>query len=118
MYISDAVMSKFLHKIKQQRPRAIGLDIYRNLAVNPGHEDLVKLFKLTPNLIGIEKLLETPDSSLVKPSPILKQLQQVGGNDLPIDSDGKISQFPVEPKGIKYPIMIYEIGGIGGKYNL
>ncbi|MFM2060980.1 MAG: hypothetical protein RLZZ507_650 [Cyanobacteriota bacterium] len=88
--ISDLALTKLLHKIKQQNPRAIGLDIYRNLPVNPGHEDLANLFESTPNLIGIEKLLESTDSSLVQPSPILKRLQQVGGNDLPIDDDGKI----------------------------
>ena len=27
-------------------------------------------------------------------------------------------QIPVEPKGVKEPITIYQIGGIGGKYNL
>jgi adenylate cyclase len=88
--ISDAALTQLLQKIKQQNPRAIGLDIYRNLEVNPGHEDLVKLFKSTPNLIGIEKLLKDTDSSLVKPSPVLKELGQIGGNDLPVDDDGKI----------------------------
>jgi adenylate cyclase len=42
------------------------------------------------NLIGIEKVLENTDTSLVQASPILKKLQQVGGNDLPLDGDGKI----------------------------
>ncbi len=27
-------------------------------------------------------------------------------------------QFQVEPKGVKYPITLYDIGGIGGEYNL
>lgn len=38
-------------------------------------------------------------------------------NDVDIDIrvDGKMV---VEPKGVKEPITIYEIGGIGGKYNL
>ncbi|WP_413171559.1 CHASE2 domain-containing protein [Anabaena azotica] len=88
--ISDAVMTKLLKNIKQQQPRAIGLDIYRNWPVNPGYTELVKLFESTPNLIGIEKVLENRDSSLVQASPILKKLQQVGGNDMPLDGDGKI----------------------------
>ncbi|MGM3306013.1 CHASE2 domain-containing protein [Anabaena sp. WFMT] len=88
--ISDAVLTDLLEKIKQQQPRAIGLDVYRNLAVNPGHQNLVKLFESTRNLIGIQKVFESIDSSLVEPSPILKQRQQVGGNDLPPDGDGKI----------------------------
>jgi adenylate cyclase len=37
------------------QPRAIGLDIYRDLPVEPGHEKLVQVFKSTPNLIGNSK---------------------------------------------------------------
>jgi adenylate cyclase len=58
----------FLIKIKQQQPRAIGLDIYRNWPFNPRQTELVKLFESTPNLIGIEKVLENTDSSLVQAS--------------------------------------------------
>ncbi|MEH1790009.1 adenylate/guanylate cyclase domain-containing protein [Nostoc sp.] len=88
--ISDAKLASLLEKIKQQKPRAIGLDIYRDLPVNPGHQDLLKVFKSTPNLIGVQKVSDTIDSSAVDSSPELKQLHQVGSNDLPIDGDGKI----------------------------
>ncbi len=89
--ISDAVMARLLEKIKQQKPRAIGLDIYRNLQVNPGHEDLMKVFASTPNLIGIQKVFNNEeDDSPIKPPFILKNKQQVGGNDLPRDDDGKV----------------------------
>ncbi len=88
--ISDAVIAKLLEKIKQQKPRAIGLDIYRNLRVNPGHEALIKVFSSTPNLIGIQKVFKNDDNSPIKPPSILKKMQQVGGNDLPIDDDGKV----------------------------
>ncbi|MBF0102631.1 MAG: PAS domain-containing protein [Desulfobacterales bacterium] len=27
-------------------------------------------------------------------------------------------EMPVQPKGVKYPITIYDVGGIGGQYNL
>ncbi len=88
--ISDAVLAKVLNNIKQQQPQAIGLDIYRDLPVNPGHQDLVKIFQTTPNLIGVQKISHTPDSFDVEAPPELKKRQQVGANDLPIDSDGKI----------------------------
>lgn len=88
--ISDAVLANLLEKIKQQKPRAIGLDIYRNLRVNPGHEDLIKIFSSTPNLIGIEKVFKNEDNSPIKPPLILKKKLQVGGNDLPRDDDGKV----------------------------
>jgi adenylate cyclase len=88
--MSDGALATVLNTIKQQQPRAIGLDIYRDLPVNPGHEALIKLFASTPNLIGVQKLSDTADSSAVNPSPILKQKNQVGSNDLPLDGDGKI----------------------------
>ncbi|WP_392534352.1 CHASE2 domain-containing protein [Nostoc sp. C117] len=88
--MSDAVLTNVLDNIKQQQPRAIGLDIYRDLPVNPGHQALVKLFKSTPNLIGVQKTSDSFDSSSVDASPVLKQLNQIGANDLPLDGDGKI----------------------------
>ncbi|MCC5636888.1 adenylate/guanylate cyclase domain-containing protein [Nostoc sp. CHAB 5844] len=88
--MSDAALASLLKQIKQQKPRAIGLDIYRDLPVNPGHQALVKVFESTPNIIGVQKVSDTADSSAVNASPILKQRHQIGSNDLPIDGDGKI----------------------------
>ncbi|MBW4561827.1 MAG: adenylate/guanylate cyclase domain-containing protein [Mojavia pulchra JT2-VF2] len=88
--ISDGVLAKILENLKQQQPRAIGLDIYRDLPVNPGHQDLVKVFKTTPNLIGVQKVSHKSDSFPVEPAPELKQRNQIGANDLPLDGDGKI----------------------------
>ncbi|MEM7761778.1 MAG: CHASE2 domain-containing protein, partial [Cyanobacteria bacterium P01_A01_bin.40] len=34
--ISDAILSELITKISQQQPRAIGLDLYRDLSVEPG----------------------------------------------------------------------------------
>ena len=79
-----------LQTIKQQQPKAIGLDIYRDLPVEPGYQSLVKLFETTPNLIGVQKVGKTADSAAVAPPPALKQRDQVGMNDLPLDGDGKI----------------------------
>jgi adenylate cyclase len=41
--MSDATLAKLLETLKQQQPRAIGLDIYRDLPVEPGHRELVKV---------------------------------------------------------------------------
>jgi len=88
--MSDAALASVLEQIKQQKPRAIGLDIYRDLPVNPGHQALVKVFESTPNIIGVQKVSDTADSSPVNASPVLKKRHQIGSNDLPIDGDGKI----------------------------
>lgn len=84
--ISDAVLAKLIEKLKAQQPRAIGLDLYRDIPVEPGHQDLVKVLKSTPNLIGIEKAV----GDIVAPSPTLNQLGQVGIADQVLDADGKV----------------------------
>lgn len=88
--ISDAQLAQLLQVIKGQQPRAIGLDLFRDLPVPPGSRELVKVLASTPNLIGVEKLVGDANSSAVAPSPYLKQHDQVGSNDFILDADGKI----------------------------
>ncbi|MDJ0594155.1 MAG: CHASE2 domain-containing protein [Pleurocapsa sp. MO_226.B13] len=84
--VPDGLLAQALAKIQAQNPQAIGLDLYRDLPVEPGHTDLVKLFQSTPNLFGIEKVLE-PE---IAPPPILSQRGQVGFCDFLVDADGKV----------------------------
>ncbi|MEM1394290.1 MAG: adenylate/guanylate cyclase domain-containing protein [Cyanobacteria bacterium P01_H01_bin.150] len=88
--ISDKKLAKILNNLKQYKPRAIGLDIYRNRPVGEGYNSLAQVFESTPNLVGVQKVVASGDSSAVEPPPILKKLNQVGANDLPIDGDSKI----------------------------
>lgn len=87
--LSDAAIARAIENIKQQQPRAIGLDIYRDLRVEPGYANLVKVFKTTPNLIGV-KQVDQDGELAVKPPPELNKLGQVGANNLVLDPDGKI----------------------------
>ncbi len=89
--VPDRILAQGLEKIKQQQPRAIGIDIYRDVPVEPGHQELVKVFKTTPNLIGIEKVSGAgAGEGRVAPSPVLKELGQIAANDIPRDSDSKV----------------------------
>jgi diguanylate cyclase (GGDEF)-like protein/PAS domain S-box-containing protein len=87
--IPDQIISQMLYKLKDHKPRAIGLDIYRDLPVQPGHEKLVNAYKSMPNLIGIE-LLANNQNGRVLPPPVLNQLDQVGFNNVLYDPDGKV----------------------------
>lgn len=115
--ISDAVLAKLITKVKAQNPVAIGLDIYRDLPVPPGHSELVKVFESTPNLIGVEKVV----GNTVPPSPILSKLKQVGMADLVLDADGKVRRGLLSVKsdgqiylslGTKLALMYLEKAGI------
>ncbi|WP_013324738.1 CHASE2 domain-containing protein [Gloeothece verrucosa] len=84
--IPDLSLAQAITNIKAQNPQAIGLDLYRDLPVEPGHNNLIKLFQSTPNLFGIEKVVENP----IAPPAILSERGQVGFSDVVIDTDRKI----------------------------
>jgi CHASE2 domain-containing sensor protein len=84
--IPDRVLAEALNKLKSYNPKNIGLDLYRDLPVNPGYDELMQIFETTPNLIGIEKFV----GSKVAPSPVLDKLGQIGLADQILDADGKV----------------------------
>jgi adenylate cyclase len=99
--VPDGVFAQVIEKIKTSKPRAIGLDFYRDLPVEPGHKDLVKVFQTTPNLIGIENKVED-----IAPPPELKKRNQVGVNDVVVDTDGTLRRgmlFLSTPEGESLP---------------
>jgi adenylate cyclase len=88
--IPDAVLAQLLENLKKQQPRAIGLDVYRDLPVQPGHQKLVKIFQSAPNIIGIEKVVGDAYGAAVSPTPELLRRNQVSAADLVLDADGKV----------------------------
>ncbi len=90
--ISDGVMAQLLQKLNAGKPRAIGLDIYRDLPTQPGNAELLKTFKTIPNLIGIE-LMEDESRLGVRPPTVLDKLDRIGFNNVVIDADGKVRRM-------------------------
>ena len=88
--VPDGIYAQLLKKLIAQQPKAIGLDIYRDLPVEPGHQELVRIFESTPYLVGIQKAAGEAGIQAVAPPPTLKKKGQVGANDLIFDSDRKI----------------------------
>lgn len=90
--ISDRTLATLINLIRQQKPKVIGLDLYRNLSVpfenEGGHQELVNIFETTPNLIGIRTVVGHRHS--IAPPPILEKLNRVAASDLVPDSDRKI----------------------------
>ncbi|WGV25576.1 CHASE2 domain-containing protein [Halotia branconii] len=81
--IPDWSLAQLLEKITAQQPRAIGLDLYRDLPEGQGYEQLIKIFRNSANLIGVEKIT----GERVNPPPELKKLDRVGLADLVLDGD-------------------------------
>ncbi|MEM8806255.1 MAG: CHASE2 domain-containing protein [Cyanobacteria bacterium P01_G01_bin.38] len=81
--IPDQTLAELLQTIRDQNPRVIGMDLYRDIPEEPGHAQLLEIFKSTPQLIGIEKI----STGRVPPPPILGEAGQVALADLVLDSD-------------------------------
>jgi adenylate cyclase len=88
--LADGVYAELIEKLKARQPRVIGLDIFRDIPIEPGHDQLVKVFESTPNLVGIEKVVGETKREIVAPPPTLKAKGQVGANDLIVDADNKV----------------------------
>ncbi|MEL7141771.1 MAG: adenylate/guanylate cyclase domain-containing protein [Cyanobacteria bacterium J06573_11] len=88
--VSDAVLAELLNKLKEQSPRAIGLDLYRDVPVGAGESELADVYRTTPNLIGIRKVVGEVGRETVAPPPVLAELGQIGANDLMVDGDNTV----------------------------
>lgn len=86
--ISDDQMAELLKKLTAAKPRAIGLDVYRDLPVEPGHQKLLQVFAATPNLIGIDHIAD--DDGPKVPAPAKLAPNQIGFNNIVHDADDKV----------------------------
>ena len=85
--LTDETMAQALEILSQSHPRAIGIDIYRDIPVPPGHEQLNAILTKNSRIIVITKFAADP-ASIIPPPPVLKSTDQVGFSDIPIDPDG------------------------------
>lgn len=81
--MSDRILATAISNLNRHQPIAIGLDIYRDLPVEPGNSELTQLLSNTPNIIGVEKLI----GSKINPNPTLAAANQIGFNDSALDPD-------------------------------
>jgi len=84
--VSDETLAQVIQNISMYEPTVVGLDIYRNLSVEPGSAQLKKVFQDTPYLIGVEKVGGVP----VAPHKTLDALEQSAAADLLVDPDGRV----------------------------
>ena len=85
--ITDGILAQALERLVQFQPRAIGLDIYRDIPVDPGHADLNKVLVEHPQIVTVTKLGGGSVAG-IPPPPALAGTEQVSFNDILIDHDG------------------------------
>jgi CHASE2 domain-containing sensor protein/serine/threonine protein kinase len=77
--LPDGVIAQALKTLKSLQPRAIGLDLLRNLPIEPGNQSLLNELKAS-NVIAITNLGDS-----VTPPPPGVPPARVGFNDVPLD---------------------------------
>jgi CHASE2 domain-containing sensor protein len=87
--IPDRELATLLQTLQSYQPRAIGLDVFRDLTTGASRTELAKILSNSSNLVGIEAALSPYAALTVKPPPELPP-DRVGIADVVIDSDGKL----------------------------
>ena len=85
--LSDEALAQLLGKINQYNPRTIGIDIYRDFAVDPDYPDLAETLQKSDRLYAVCKVPApfdgTPSGT---PPPPEIPLSRIGFSDLVADS--------------------------------
>jgi CHASE2 domain-containing sensor protein/class 3 adenylate cyclase len=101
--ISDQVLAKVLGKLEQYQPIAIGVDLARNVPIEPGHAELIAQLR-SPKLIAIANIGNT-DAEAVRPPPGVSK-ERVGFSDVVIDPGGAVRRnfmlAPIDEKTTLY----------------
>ncbi|MGA7937931.1 MAG: CHASE2 domain-containing protein [Kovacikia sp.] len=93
--VPDQLLAQALSNLNGRQPRAIGLDLYRDLPVEPGHQKLVNVFESMPNLIGVQRAFGLQK---VAPPPALAKLNQVADANIPEDPDKRVRRAMLTSK--------------------
>ena len=84
--LKDAVLNELLGKLEQYQPAAIGLDIYRDIPVEPGHAELSKTLQSRDRIIPVCKISDL-DNPGTPPPPGVPEAR-VGFADMGVDNNG------------------------------
>lgn len=87
--VTDDQLRQTIEQIDAFGPRVVGLDIYRDVAVPPGTDELHSLFAANRRLIGILKF-HTESSVGVDPPASLESGNRIGFSDMVLDADGVV----------------------------
>lgn len=82
--VTDSKVAQGLERLMAFQPRAIGVDIYRDIAVPPGTAELERVFRDNPQIIGVM----TVGDKGVEPLATLKGTDQAAFGDIIVDPGG------------------------------
>jgi adenylate cyclase len=85
--VPDATLAAVLARIAAHDPRAIGLDIYRDLPVPPGTDTFESVLRSHPEIVGVMRFAAGSETG-VPPPPGLAGTERVGFSDVLPDPGG------------------------------
>ena len=87
--LSDRRMTEALRKILAGNPRAVGVDLYRDIPVPPGTDEFNVLLQREKRIVVIEKFGKDASKKVSGP-PALEGTEQIGFSDVTPDDDGVV----------------------------
>jgi adenylate cyclase len=87
--LSDDVLAQALESVARFGPRAIGVDIYRDLPVPPGSERLQDFLRKNGRIIWVSKFGQGKTGG-IPPPKALRGTESVGFNDIVVDPGGVV----------------------------
>lgn len=85
--VTDEVLARALDVMMAHHPRAIGVDIYRDLEVPPGRQELDRVLGAHPEILMVMKFGKIEKGGIPGPA-MLQGTDRVGFNDVVVDSGG------------------------------
>ncbi|MHC5768785.1 MAG: CHASE2 domain-containing protein [Nostoc sp.] len=86
--LSSELLDRLLGKLEEYQPRVIGLDIFRDLPVPPGHDKLLQRLQQSDIIIPICKHSGSNNPEIAPPKGV--EAERVGFNDVVEDTDATI----------------------------
>ncbi|HSF10995.1 MAG TPA: adenylate/guanylate cyclase domain-containing protein [Nitrospirales bacterium] len=85
--VTDEVLARALDVMTAFHPRAIGVDIYRDLEVPPGRQELDRVLEAHPEILMVMKFGKIEKGGIPGPA-MLQGTDRLGFNDVVVDSGG------------------------------
>ncbi|MCB9774184.1 MAG: adenylate/guanylate cyclase domain-containing protein [Nitrospiraceae bacterium] len=85
--VTDGVLARALDVMMTHHPRAIGVDIYRDLEVPPGRQELDRILEAHPEILMVMKFGKIEKGGIPGPA-MLQGTDRTGFNDVVVDSGG------------------------------
>ncbi len=84
----DQTLAQLLEKLEQDKPRVIGLDIYRDLPLEPGHLELATLLQANQKIIAVCQPGNSADHGVAPPPTVPPS--RLGFSDIVVDPGGMV----------------------------